>query len=128
MKYLSVEFITPDAFLDISNVLSITSYVVDGEFVILPGHEKFIIELCSGLVKLKIDTGVSIFYVLNPILRVDPYNCKIIANQFINACDVNTVMLKGYKEDIEKILNSISDKMLLKMAERHLTFINKIIN
>ncbi|KJV66066.1 MULTISPECIES: F0F1 ATP synthase subunit epsilon [Ehrlichia] len=128
MKYLSVEFITPDAFLGISNVLSITSYVIDGEFVILPGHEKFIIELCSGLVKIKIDTGVNIFYVLNPILKVDPYNCKIIANQFIDACDINAVMLKGYKEDIEKILNSISDKMLLKMATRHLTFINKIID
>ncbi|ABD44865.1 ATP synthase, Delta/Epsilon chain, beta-sandwich domain protein [Ehrlichia chaffeensis str. Heartland] len=128
MKYLSVEFITPDAFLEVTNVLSITSYTVDGEFVILPGHEKYIIELRSGIIKLKVDTGLSLFYILNPILKVDLYNCKILANQFINACDVNAVILKKYKQDIEKILHCISDKALLKMAQMQLNFINQIVS
>ncbi|QGR02528.1 hypothetical protein EDL79_02600 [Ehrlichia ruminantium] len=127
MKYLSVEFVTPDVSLEMQNVASITSYTCDGEFVVLPGHENFIIELCSGLVKLILDTGeVRLFYVLNPILKVALYECKIIANQLINAYDVNAGMLKAYKEDIEKILHNINDRMLLEIAEKQLNFINNI--
>ena len=128
MKYLSVELITPDDFLEITNVLSVTSYTTDGEFVILPGHEKFMIELRSGLIKLKIGEDISMFYVLNPVLKVDLYNCKVIANQFINTCNVDAVILKKYKEDIEKILHFIDDEILLKMAKKQLTFIDNIIN
>ena len=126
-KYLCVEFITPDTFLEVHRVLGITSYTIDGEFVILPGHEKFIIELRSGIIKLKLDTGTNIFYILNPILKVTSDNCKIIANQLINADNIDTVMLKQYKEDIEKILHSINDKILVEMAKKQLTFINNII-
>ncbi|CEI85517.1 hypothetical protein DRF75_01055 [Ehrlichia minasensis] len=128
MKYLDVELITPDEFLDITNVLSVTSYTTDGEFVILPGHEKFMIELRSGLIKLKVGEDVCMFYILNPVLRVDSYNCKVIANQFINTCSVNAAILKEYKEDIEKILHLIDDETLLKMAKKQLTFIDNIIN
>ncbi|AAZ68497.1 F0F1 ATP synthase subunit epsilon [Ehrlichia canis] len=128
MKYLSVELITPDDFSEITNVLSVTSYTTDGEFVILPGHEKFMIELRSGIIKIRTDGDISIFYVLNPVLKVDLYNCKVIANQFINTCNVDAVILKKYKEDIEKILHRIDDKILLKMAKKQLTFIDNIIN
>ncbi|CAH58186.1 ATP synthase epsilon chain 2 [Ehrlichia ruminantium] len=127
MKCLSVEFVTPDVSLEIKNVLSITSYTVDGEFMVLPGHENFIMELCSGVVKLTLDTKeIKVFYVLNPILKVTLYECKIIANQLINAYDVNIGMLKAYKEGIEKILHNINDKMLLEIAEKQLNFINNI--
>ena len=127
MKYLSVEFITPDISLEIKNILSITSYTVDGEFVVLPGHENFIIELCSGVIKLIPDTGeFRLFYVLNPVLKVALYECKIIANQLIDSCDVNVTMLEMYRKDIEKILHNINDKMLLKIAKKQLNFINNI--
>ena len=126
-KYLCIEFITPDTFLEVHRVLSMTSYTIDGEFVILPGHERFIIELRSGLIKLKLDTGTSIFYVLNPILKVDSDNCKVIANQLINTNNIDTVMLKQCKDDIEKILHNMNDKILVEMAKKQLTFINDII-
>ncbi|MGN7618456.1 MAG: F0F1 ATP synthase subunit epsilon [Ehrlichia sp.] len=126
-RYLCVEFVTPDTFLEVHRVLSITSYTVDGEFVVLPGHEKFIIELRSGIIKLKLDVGTDIFYVLNPVLKVTSDNCKVIANQLVNANSIDTVMLKQYKEDIEKILHLVNDKILVEVAKKQLAFVNNII-
>ena len=126
-QYLCVEFITPDTFLEVHRVLAITSYTTDGEFIVLPGHEKFIIELRSGIIKLKLDIGTEIFYVLNPILKITSDHCKVIANQLINSNNVDVETLKQFKEDIEKVLYSINDKMLVEMAKKQLTFINNII-
>ncbi|QXK91900.1 hypothetical protein HL033_04080 [Neoehrlichia mikurensis] len=130
MQSITVKFTTPDCEIIFDNIYSLSTSTNNGKLVIMPNHEKFIMNLCPGFVILNDIFNVTTNVIAaSAILSVYDNMCNIVADIAFVYNKSNIKRLKEIKNLFEdNIPNVIDNKLLFNILSQDLKFINKVLN
>lgn len=120
MATFNLEIITPTELVLKQEANFVKLKTIEGNMGILPGHAPFVSALVTGELKIKFENQEEFYFISGGFLEISNNKVIILADEAINAKDLNIVLARKAADEARAILDKIGEEKEVAVAEKML--------